>query len=506
MALSDYLSGFGGIGVTPLRLLLALTTVYVVKFVVKTFKCQRLWARQGIPQLNPWLVHIQFLEAIARKGPEGRDLTEIRQLGTIFGLNDVIRPALYISDANAIRDILIRDFHHFLFRREMVRAKYLSKSLVLLEGQEWKRVRTIMSPTFTSGKMKAMFPLMRQSLESLLKVLDKNSGKDLEVTHTFGCFTMDVIAKVAFAVETNTHEDPKHPFVENARQIFCFPKLRLLALLILPKPILNYFNIHFMDGPSYNYMIQLAHHMMDERRKTGAHLQSYHDFLELMLETGNESLTDEEIVANIILILFAGYHTSSTTLAFAAYELALNPDIQERAREEIRGALSGNNRKLDYETVNSLTYLDAVIHEVLRMYPPLIELERGCSEDYVLKANTPHLGRKDIFIPKGAGVIIPIYAIHFMEEYWPEPEKFDPTRFLPENKDQIVPGTFLTFVTGPRNCIGMRFALLELKMALSNILSQFVIKKSPKTKVPLDYKRSPAFLVPKEIVVQFDKI
>lgn len=494
--------------ITVTRVFLTIIGLYLVNFVLCNFRKFQLWKKQGIPYLNPWLVYFRFSYLAGRKGPQGRDLTQIRQLGTIYGSNEPNRMTLWVTDADALKDVLVRDFNHFMGRREFLRINYVCKFLISLHGQEWKRTRTIMTPAFSSGKMKAMFPLMERSMESLVKAIDSRKG-DIEVIHLFGCLTMDVIARVAFAIETNTHDDPAHPFVLNSKRLFDFPKLKILLALTVPRSILEYFNTNILDVEAFDYMVQLAQHMLNERRKTfsqGSGSSVRMDFLDLMLETGKDTLTDEEIVANIILFLFAGFHTSSTALAFAVYELARHQGIQERVREEIVSAKEGNGGVIDYDLLNSLTYLEAVINETLRMYPPLIESERECTEDYVLKVNTPHLGKRDIFIPKGTGIVIPIYAIHYMEEYFPNPETFNPERFLPANKDQLVPYTFLAFATGPRNCIGMRFAYMEMKLALVNILSRYRISLSPKTADPIKFSSSPALLTPKEIVLKFDEI
>ena len=416
-----------------------------------------------------------------------------------------------VADAEALRDILVRDFHHFMDRQSFVKFPVFSKQLNLLHGQEWRNMRSIISPTFTSGKMKAMFPLMNKSLENLMTVFERSVTREIDVLSTFGNFTMDVIAKVAFALETNTHEDPNHPFVVNAKKLFMFPIWKIFLLFFFPKWFLEKSGIHFLDQDGFSYLIKLAQHMIDERRRTGVKAQRFTDFLELMLQAGKEendkstdSLTDEEIIANIILILTAGYHTTSATLTFATYSLATNSHVQERVREEIYDALAySKSGELDYDTLNNLPYLDAVISETLRMYPPIAAHERQCSEDYVLKVNTPQLGNREIKIPKGTGVFVPIWAVHYMEEYYPEPKRFKPERFLPENKDQLVPYTFLAFVAGPRNCVGMRFAHLELKLALASLISRYEIKQTAKTKI--EYGPHPMVLTPKEVVVQLVK-
>ena len=106
---------------------------------------------------------------------------------------------------------------------------------------------------------------------------------------------------------------------------------------------------------------------------------------------------------------------------------------------------------------------------------------------------------------KGQVVEIPIYAIHHSEEYYENPEKFNPERFLPENRDQIIPYTYLPFGSGPRNCIGMRFALMEAKLCLGQIVRRFRFVRSPKTEVPLRFKTVTNLTAAKSIIVGIEK-
>jgi len=147
--------------------------------------------------------------------------------------------------------------------------------------------------------------------------------------------------------------------------------------------------------------------------------------------------------------------------------------------------------------VQSLKTLDNVISETLRLFPPAVRTERFADVDYKL-ADT------GIVIPKGMLVTIPLYAMHRDSEHFPDPEKFDPDRFLPEEREKRHPYAFLPFGAGPRNCVAMRFALMEVKVCLIHVLSNFRIKRCSKTKVPLDYHLGQGLLQPKEINVQFE--
>jgi len=118
--------------------------------------------------------------------------------------------------------------------------------------------------------------------------------------------------------------------------------------------------------------------------------------------------------------------------------------------------------------------------ETLRYYPPAVMTDRGCVKDYKVPGT-------ELVIKKGDGIFIPILGLHHDEKYWPEPEKFIPERFSPENKGKINQYTFLPFGQGPRNCIGMRFALTEVKVALANLVRHFNIEPSQKTVIPMKF-------------------
>jgi len=208
-------------------------------------------------------------------------------------------------------------------------------------------------------------------------------------------------------------------------------------------------------------------------------------------------LSENEILAQAIIFFLAGYETTASTLSFCTYELALNPDIQQKLYEEIMSSLNSDGI-VPYDTLAKMPYLDAVISETLRKYPPALILTRETSVEYEL-ANT------GIKLYKGQAVDIPVYSIHHSEEYYPNPEKFIPDRFLPENRDQIIPYTYLPFGAGPRNCIGMRFALTEAKLGLVSILQKYRFSRSPNTPVPLRFTKNVILLQAKSIHVSIHK-
>lgn len=212
------------------------------------------------------------------------------------------------------------------------------------------------------------------------------------------------------------------------------------------------------------------------------------DFVSLLLGLKNH-FTPTELAAESFLVYSGGFETSSTLMTFTMYELALNPDIQTRVREEIKSALDQNNGVLTYEILFEMEYLDMVINESLRKYPPIPNGIRLCTKDYVIPGT-------NLRVDKGTSVEIATYSLHHDPEYYPEPSKFDPERFTPAQIKLRHPFTFLPFGEGPRNCIGMRFGLMQSKLGIVKILQNFELSTSSLTPIPIKFVPSAPFLAP----------
>ena len=208
-------------------------------------------------------------------------------------------------------------------------------------------------------------------------------------------------------------------------------------------------------------------------------------------------MTEEEIIAQCWIFLIAGFETTATTLGYLTYALALNPEVQEKLYNEVKTAM-GSDKEISYDDLHRLPYLDACISETLRVYPPVIRLEREVNQDF-------KLGDSEIKLYKGQLVEIPVYAVHHCEDYFKNADQFIPERFLPENRNQIIPYTYMPFGTGPRNCIGMRFALMEIKLAMAHILMRFRFTKCEKTEERIKFRAMHLILAPISVTVGIEK-
>lgn len=205
----------------------------------------------------------------------------------------------------------------------------------------------------------------------------------------------------------------------------------------------------------------MIHLLLEARKGRLKHDKSEKNSLDTGFATVEESaisknqnfaieITDEVITAQALVFFIAGFTTSSSLMSFLAYELVVSPEIQKTLQDEID--LVTQNGTISYEDVLQMKYLDQVVSEALRKYPPGYVLNRICVKDYVIKPKFEN--EKIAVIEKGCLIAIPVIALHYCPEFFPNPEKFDPARFSDENKGKILTGSYMPFGMGPRNCIG----------------------------------------------------
>ena len=195
-------------------------------------------------------------------------------------------------------------------------------------------------------------------------------------------------------------------------------------------------------------------------------MQSFRTFYSL-------GLSQLEVIDNCILFYIGGYDTTSIAMAWLIRRLALDPTRQDILFQEIDNAFP-NKSPPDYDNVTKLDYLNACVYESLRLNTSVVRVERVATQDTQLGP---------AWVPKGAYVLIPVHYVHRDPDNFDQPDDFIPERFMPENRKSIKAGTFLSFADGPRNCIGMRFALTEMKLTMCKLLQRYKFIACEETKV-----------------------
>ena len=438
----------------------------------------------------------------------------------IVGAFDMGQPTLYINDIEIIKHVLIKDFDHFTDRRNLElnqnveSNRYFMHTLKFLNGESWKKMRLIMSPVFTSGKLKFMMPVVMDVADTMIEHFEPMAAKKV----SFDCkdhmlnFTAEVISRCGLGIEANAFKNPEGLIREikslaGDTSTGFWQGLKLVIFFTLPA-LAKRLPITFTSDRSMRHMIDVIRKSMEARKKSGSR-RKRHDFIELFLKAMEESesedanvetedqfekdaqqkhvspslmrkkFNDEEIelymISNAMVLFLAGLDTSSTMMSVCLYFLAKNLRVQEQLREEIDRAVMENNgdKHLEYNVVQTLPYLDKIINESLRLYPLIFE-ERVCVKSYKIPGT-------NFTVPKGMLVQIPHMAIMRDPKFYPNPNNFDPENFSAENRAARSPYAFLPFGIGPRNCIGMRFALLQMKVSIFRIIADYKVLPCGKT-------------------------
>lgn len=193
---------------------------------------------------------------------------------------------------------------------------------------------------------------------------------------------------------------------------------------------------------------------------------------------------DDDLVAQCAVFFFAGFETTSTLLCFMAHELACNPDIQQKLYLDIMAIEEQvGGKPVTYEIIKELKYMEMIICETLRLWPPVFQIDRQVTKPYRLDGNGT-----SVTLTTNDSVWIPVYGLHMDSNYWPEPKRFDPERFSDENRKNIRTGTYLPFGSGQRTCIASRFALMAAKTFSYYLIRDFRLKKCEKTSDPIILK------------------
>ncbi|XP_041640995.1 cytochrome P450 3A40-like [Cheilinus undulatus] len=390
-----------------------------------------------------------------------------------------------------VKTVLVKECYSlFTNRRNLYLNGPLYDAVSTAEDDQWRRIRSVLSPSFTSRKLKEMFDIMKRHSANLISNMKKKSDRDepLELKEFFGPYSMDVVTSTAFSVDIDSLNNPSDPFVINIKKMLNFdllnPLLLLVAIFPFMGPVLQKFEFSFFPASVTDFFYAALQKLKTERKTNKKKARV--DFLQLMIDSQKENdpsgavhekgLSDHEILSQAMIFLLAGYETSSSSLTFLAYNLAINPDVMKKLQKEI-DATFPNKAPVEYQALMQMEYLESAINESLRLYPIAARLER------VAQASVEING---LVIPKGMVVMVPTWPMHRDPDVWPEPDEFKPERFSKENKDNIDPYTYMPFGIGPRNCIGMRFALMIMRLAIVEILQRYSFAVCKETEVPFE--------------------
>lgn len=464
------------------------------------------WKKQGVPGPKPIplcgnIAPILFAQASA--GDCIQSIYNKYKGEPVVGIYLRRKPALLISDPELIKIILIKDFAKFSDRginfNEV--AEPLSQHLFSLEAKRWRPLRTKFTPVFTTGKLKEMFGMIIECVNTLDKNLETMvaKGDPIDCRELASKYSTDVIGTCAFGINMNAMSDKESQFRQVGKEFFNTTLDRVIRNRLRDSTPKLYTLLGYILPYSYgtNFFMNTVLDVMEHRKKNNIFRN---DFIDALIETkahpeklGDIELTDSLLAAQAFVFFLAGFETSSSTTSNALYELALNHDIQDKLREEINEHYQTNNNEWNYENIKMMPILDAVFKETLRKYPLLTVLSRKSVEDYTFEDIK-------ISIPKNTTVLIPVFGIHRDPNIYQNPEVFDIDRFKGEAASKIHPMHYLPFGNGPRNCIGGRFAIFQVKIALIKIIHGYKVDVCEQTVIPYQINPRAVFLTPNHTI------
>lgn len=338
------------------------------------------WHRRNVKFIPPTFPFGNYRANLLQQLSVGEVCEEIykRTNEPFIGVYGSFRPMLVICDPNLIRHIFVKDFHHFV-DRGIYHSKNdpLSYHLFTMNGSKWKNLRLKLNSAFSTGKLKAMFPMLLECGRSLDIILREAAEKqqEIDVREHIACFSINVIASVAFGIDIDCIIEPNHPFRENGRKFFARTwknGLRNFCRFVCPN-LMPLLGMRFIDNDVEAFFFDLVTKMIKMRENQKIIRKDLFQTLIQLRNTGKVQLDDEwetiiandehsktmslnEMVAQSFVFFVAGFETSSTTISYCLYELARNPEIQRKVQEEIDSV-----DRLTFEAINQMNYLESCI-------------------------------------------------------------------------------------------------------------------------------------------------
>jgi len=461
---------------------------------------------QGLDGPRPWPFVGNALEITSRpfKEYEAENFRKYGDTYVDFILNN--EGVIITSKPEYVKRILIKEFHIFCHRMLPPYVHKYARKSVIFVNEDWKRIRTQVTPVFTSGRLKQMFKNFRVPIETTLNNIDelidsKKAQEGVDVKKLMKSFALDIIGNVVFSLKTNSFKDDD--FAQKVMDLFKVRRFVIPILFSLPKFVNRFLKLSSFNIETIEYFSQLTLGLIEERKKNKDVV--FNDFIELLLKSESDQveknydenghivrkLTQEEIVGQAFIFFVAGMETISTALGVLLYELAINQDIQDKLYRDL--VACHPDAQVDYDDLNKSKYLDNVISETLRRYTTVARVFRQAVNDYEF----------DTFkVKKGQTVAVSLYNLHMNEKLFPDPHKFKPERF---DKPEEIPFEPIPFVDGPRNCIGNRFALVEMKSLLIRLVKTHRIFAVPKTDIPLRNENSVLLNMIRDITLGFER-
>ncbi|KST63626.1 cytochrome P450 [Mastigocoleus testarum] len=368
---------------------------------------------------------------------------------------------IYISHPEALEQLFTTNPNNLRSASRILRFLLGDRSIILLDGEEHRRQRQLLAPPFHGERMRAYGETIRDVVEQVSNQWEM--GKPFKIRGSMQEIALQVILRVVFGLDEGKRSQKLAKLLNSVLESIGSPLLSAGLFFSFLQKEFGGLSPWGQMKRKLQQIDELIYELIQERRVESD--RDRQDILSLMMSARDEDgqpMSDQDLHDELMTLLIAGHETTASALSWAFYWIDYLPDVQGKLLKEL--AEQGDN--LDPNIISKLPYLTAVCQETLRIHPIVMS--------GVLRFVTSPIEIMGYKLPVGTGIIPSIYMAHHREEVYPEPKKFKPERFL---ERQFSPYEFLPFGGGNRRCIGMAFALYEMKIAIATILSNYVVSR-----------------------------
>ena len=394
------------------------------------------------------------------------------QYGGIVCMPFPLETVIIVTDADAIQHIFHKN--HANYSKQTARFRSLAEimgyGLFTTDGDVWRRQRQRVQPAFHHDRLAHFEEVaMAETVETLASWRQlAATGAPIALNRELLRLTLLIIVKAMFGANIRGVLEPAVEAFEQAHT-FINP-VSLVNLLDPPRSVKRWVAPGFRGfEEALGVLHGVIQRIVDERQREGV---DRGDLLSMLIagrdEEAGDAMTAPQVQDEIMTMFMAGHETVALGLTWSVYLLSTHPTIRRQLQDELSTVLGG--RDPQFADLADLHLTRMVIDEAMRLYPPGWAIDRLALGSDVLGGYT---------IPAGATVGIPMYAVHRLPRYWPNPEGFDPWRFTPERSAGRPQYAYFPFGGGPRRCIGMRFALVQMQLLLAAIVQQFDLDLVP---------------------------
>lgn len=358
---------------------------------------------------------------------------------------------------------------------------WLGEGLLTSSGDKWKSHRKILTPSFHYKILEEFVPVFDSASKILVKKLEAEVGNSsFNVYDYITLLTLDIICDTAMGTSIDAQKYPSSRYVRNIKEMCDVINTRVFSTIARSDFLYQFTSLFKRERNALKVIQEHSASVISKRKQVLAKssgedsdennsvgIKKKYTFLDVLLKgrINGEPISPEDIREEVDTFMFEGHDTTAVGISFVLYCLSNHLDIQDKAYAEIEQIFGNDHdRPATYTDLQEMKYLEMVIKEALRLYPSVPAFGRHVVEDIEYDGS---------ILPKGLSLIVAIFEMHRNSELYPDPDKFDPERFTLENCSDRHPYAYLPFSAGSRNCIGQKFAMLEIKSTVSKILRNF---------------------------------